>query len=94
MSFITEKHTEAWLTPETRYLRMPDGTEQLHTNAQYVWRSFDELVAFGYDPDWIVEIAVMDSVAEARPFDLNFESIVAYIRSVHRARWGDGPRGN
>lgn len=89
MGLWTEEQIEAWVSPETRMIEMPDGSIEAVAFSALTWSYYDDLLDLGYTHAWLLQIARLDGwEPEPAPFELRFSSAIAYARQVHRERWG------
>lgn len=89
MSHWTDKQIEAWVSPETRLITMPDGSVRSFTMTALSWMAHDELVDTGhYTEEWLVRLAWEDAQRTKRPFELLFPSIVSFVHRERVARLG------
>lgn len=85
MAFLTERETESLLTPEVRFVPMPDGTTKAVSSLKLMWANYDFLIELNlYTHEQLIDLILRN--AEDMDYSLNesFDCVVAYCSNSAR----------
>jgi len=77
---LTPELLTYWNEIECRAVQRPDGSIDVLPATRSLWASFDFLVVhFGYTEARLLELAILDAVAQGKTLAQNFHNTIAYL---------------